>query len=91
MNYRYRATERFWTNFYRLSPSQKDAARAAWKIFRVNPFDPRLRPHKIHSLSAHYGRPIHAIEIEGNLRCTFYIEGDTVVTLTIGTHAIYRD
>lgn len=91
MSYRYRAAERFWTNFYRLSPSQKDAARAAWQIFKVNPFDPRLRPHKIHSLSAHYGRAIHAIEIEGDLRCTFYVEGDTVVTLTIGTHAIYRE
>jgi hypothetical protein len=89
MSYRYRATERFWTNFYRLGPSQKEATRKAWEIFKVNPFDPRLRPHKIQRLSAHYGRTIHAIEIEGNLRCTFYVEGDAIVTLTIGTHAIY--
>ncbi len=90
MSYRYRATERFWTNFYRLSPPQKEAVREAWRIFKVNPFDSRLRPHKIQRLSAHYGRTIHAIEIEGDLRCTFYVEGDSVITLTIGTHAIYR-
>ncbi|MGA2139909.1 MAG: hypothetical protein ABSH14_13715 [Verrucomicrobiia bacterium] len=90
MSYRYRATERFWTNFYRLSPSQKEATRAAWKIFKVNPFDPRLRPHKIQRLSGHYGRTIHAIEIEGDLRSIFCVEGDTVISLTIGTHAIYQ-
>jgi len=90
MSYRYRATERFWTNFYRLAPAQKESARRAWTIFKENPFDPRLRPHKIHRLSAHYGRIIYAIEIEGDLRCTFYVEGDTVVSLTIGTHDVYR-
>jgi hypothetical protein len=29
MNYRYRAVERFWTSFYRLSPAQKEATRKA--------------------------------------------------------------
>jgi len=90
MSYRYRAAERFWTNFYRLSPAQKQSARKAWKIFKEDPFDPRLRTHKIHRLSAHYGRAVYAVEIEGDLRSTFYIEAQTVISLTIGTHAIYR-
>jgi hypothetical protein len=29
------------------------------------------------------------VEIEGDLRAVFYLDGDMVVTLDIGTHAIY--
>jgi hypothetical protein len=90
MSYRYRAVEPFWSHFYRLNPAQKEAARRAWQIFKADPFDPRLRPHKIHRLSALYGRTIHAIDIEGDLRCAFYIQGDWVVSVDIGTHDIYR-
>ena len=90
MKYRFRAVEPFWTQFYRLSASQKDAARRAWKIFKENPFDPRLRPHKIHRLSAIYGRTIYAVDIEADLRSTFYVEGDLVVSIDIGTHEIYK-
>ena len=90
MNYRYRPTERFWQSFYHLSPGQKESTRRAWAIFKQNPFDPRLRTHKIHRLSAHYGRTIYAVEIEGDLRAVFYIEADCVITVDIGTHAVYR-
>ena len=76
--------------FYALSPSQKDSTRRAWKIFKENPFDPRLRSHKIHKLSARYSRTIYAVEVEADLRVVFYIEGDVVVTVDIGSHAIYR-
>ena len=90
MSYRFRATEPYWTHFYRLSPSQKEATRRAWRIFKVDPFDPRLRPHKIHSLSALHGRTIHAVDIEGDLRCVFYVEDDWIVSVDIGTHDLYR-
>ena len=90
MKYRFKPTQRFWESFYGLSPSQKDASRRAWKIFKENPFDARLRSHKIHKLSARYGRIIYAVEIEANLRALFYVEGDTVVTVDIGSHDIYR-
>ena len=46
--------------------------------------------HKIHRLSARYGRIIYAAEIETDLRVIFYIEGTTVVTVEIGSHAVYR-
>ena len=91
MKYRYRATEKYWTTFYRLSAAQKESARKAWKIFKENPFDPRLRTHKIQSLSAQYGRTIHAVEVEGDLRSLFYLNGDIVVSLVIGTHRIYKE
>ena len=71
MKYRYRAVEPFWTSFYRLPPAQKESARQAWNIFKENPFDPRLRTHKIHKLSALYGQTIYAADIEGDLRSTF--------------------
>lgn len=86
----YRATERFWTSFYRLSSEQKESVRNVWKIFKEDPFHPRLRTHKIQRLSAHYGRTIYAVEIEGDLRSLFYLDGDTVVSLLVGNHDIYR-
>ena len=90
MSYRYRVAEPFWTHFYRLNDAQKEAARRAWKIFKEDPFDPRLRTHKIQRLSAQYGRTIYAVEIEGDLRSTFYLDGETVVSLIVGTHDIYK-
>lgn len=90
MKYHFKPTQRFWESFYALSPSQKDSTRRAWAIFKVNPFDPRLRPHKIHRLWAFYGRTIYAAEIEADLRATFYLEGNEVVTVDIGTHDVYR-
>ena len=72
-------------------PEQQQAsARAAFKIFQANPFDPRLRAHKINSLSAYYGKTIYAVVIEGDLRAVFYVEGDLLFTVDIGKHAIYR-
>lgn len=80
MSYRYQATKTFWENFYSLSSAQKESARQAWKIFKLNPFDPRLRTHKIHRLSALLRRTVHAVEIEGDLRVVFYVEGDLVMS-----------
>jgi len=90
VKYRFKPTPRFWQSFYGLTSSQKDSTRRVWKIFKENPFDPRLRPHKIHRLSALYNRTIYAADIEENLRAVFYIEGDVVVTVDIGSHDLYR-
>ncbi|MGB8356493.1 MAG: hypothetical protein WCD79_21520 [Chthoniobacteraceae bacterium] len=90
MKYSFKPTQRFWESFYALPSAKKNSTRQAWKIFKENPFDPRLRPHKIHKLSAHYGRTIHSVEIEGDLRVVFYVDAGTVVTVDIGSHSIYR-
>jgi len=87
---KYRASETFWKHFYVLSPGQKESARQAWKIFRENPFDPRLRAHKIHGLSAALGRIVYAADIEADLRIIFYVDGDIVRTVDIGSHDLYR-
>jgi hypothetical protein len=62
----------------------------AFSIFKQDPFNARLRSHKIHKLSARYGRTIYAAEVEANLRVAFYVEGDVVVTIDIGSHDLYR-
>lgn len=62
----------------------------AFAIFKINPFDPRLRTHKIHSLSAQFGKTIHFVWIEADLRSVFYLDGENVVSVDIGNHSIYR-
>jgi mRNA-degrading endonuclease YafQ of YafQ-DinJ toxin-antitoxin module len=90
MKYRFRATRAFWRSFGNLPGPQQQRARNAFSIFKNNPFDPRLRSHKIQKLSARYGRVIYAAEIEADLRVVFYIERNTVVTVDIGSHDLYR-
>ena len=90
MSYQFKATETFWQNFHSLPTPQKESVRHAWQIFKQNPFDPRLRPHKIHSLSARYKKTIYSAVIEDDLRVVFYVEANTVWTVDIGTHALYR-
>jgi hypothetical protein len=38
----------------------------------------------------YYGKTTYAAEIEGDLRAAFYVEGDVIFTVDIGSHAIYR-
>lgn len=90
MTFHFRASRAFWRSFGGLSAAQQQSTRMAFLIFKENPFDPRLRAHKIHKLSARYGRTIYAAEIEADLRTVFYIEGDVVVTVDIGSHDLYR-
>ena len=90
MKYRFRAAKSFRHALARLTPEEKRLAAAAFKIFKQNPFDPRLRPHKIHKLSAIYGKTIHAVEIAGDLRTAFYVEGNVIWSVDIGDHRIYR-
>ncbi len=90
MKYRFRAARPFVRDLGKLSADQYRSAIKAYRIFKQNPFDPRLRTHKIHKLSALYGKTIYSVWIEGDLRAAFYIEGDVVWNVAIGTHTICR-
>ena len=90
MTYDFRAAEQFWKSFNALPDSQKESTRKVWQIFKADPFDPRLRTHKIHSLSSLYKRTIYSVTVESDLRAVFFIEGKTIFTVDIGTHDIYR-
>ena len=87
----FKTTRAFRMALRKLAPRQKASARTAFGIFKENPFDARLRTHKIHSLSAKLRRTIYSVSIASDLRAIFYMEGDVVVSLDIGDHAIYRN
>ncbi len=91
MTYRFKVAKPFFRDLAKLTPGQYKSAVKAYRIFKVNPFDPRLRTHKIHRLSAQSGKTIYSVYVEADLRALFYIENNTVWSVTIGTHAIYRD
>ena len=86
----FKTTPQFRKALQKLSPEQKRAAKAGFQIFKQNPFDPRLRSHKIHRLSGIMKRTVYAAVVAGDLRAAFYLEGDVVVSFNIGTHDIYR-
>ena len=90
MNYKYRAVEKFWRNFYKLRPEQKESIRRAWQVFKSDPFHPSLGSHEIRELSARAKHTIHAAVIESDLRVIFRIDGSWVTTLDVGKHRIYQ-
>ncbi len=89
--YVFKTTPAFRTALRKLTPRQKASARTAFGSFKNNPFDARLRTHKIHGLSVKLRRMIYSVSIDSDLRAIFYIEGDFVVSLDTGDHAIYRN
>ncbi len=91
MKYRCSATPSFRKALRKLSPSQKRSAKAAFAIFRSDPFDPRLGTHKIHRLSAKLGRTIYTVKVEADLRALFYLDGNHVVSIDVGSHRLYRE
>jgi hypothetical protein len=88
MKYRFKATETFWKSFHALTSNQKEAARRAWAVFKESPFDPRLRTHKIHRLSAHYAARF--TRWTSKATSVRFIDGDCVLTVDIGTHELYK-
>jgi len=87
----FKTTPAFRTALTKLTPRQKASARTAFGIFKENPFDARLRTHKIHGLSAKLRRTIYSVSHRVRSPCLFYTDGDVVVSLDIGDHAIYRN
>ena len=87
MKYRFRATRAFWRSFGKLPAQQQRRAREAFLIFKQNPFDSRLGSHKSKSFLLAMS---YVAGIEANLRVVFYIERNTIVTVDIGSHDLYR-
>ena len=86
----FKRTPQFRRAFDGLSPTDQEAAREAFKIFKQDPFDARLRPHKINRLSALRKRTVHSVTIANNLRAVFEVHGNIILSLDIGTHDIYK-
>ena len=90
MKYHFRTTKTFRQAFDGLSASNQKATKEAFAIFKKNPFEPSLNVHKIYKLSGIAKKAVFSITIKMNLKVIFIIDGDTIVSLDIGTHAIYK-
>jgi hypothetical protein len=89
-SYVFKRTPQFRRAFDGLDPASQKAAKEAFKIFKKDPFDPALGTHKINRLSSVMKRIVYSVKIQSDLRATFYIKGNKVISLDIGTHDIYK-
>ncbi len=73
--------------FKKLPKEVKEKAIDCEKIFRNNPFDPRLKTHKLHGTMKEYW----AFSISYNYRMGFtFVSGKLVRFHDIGIHDIYK-
>ena len=80
-------TDKFAKAYKRVPDRVKDEAEKKEEVFRANPFDSRLKTHKLKGiLSTHY-----SFSIDYHWRIVFHFESDdTVIFDMIGTHAVYK-
>jgi mRNA-degrading endonuclease YafQ of YafQ-DinJ toxin-antitoxin module len=73
---------------YRKLPKEiKERAKRKEKIFRKNPFDPRLKTHKLHGKE----KECWAFWIDYKYRIKFiFLSDEEVLFLDIGPHDIYK-
>jgi hypothetical protein len=90
VKYRFRAVEKYWKSFYRLSSAQKSSVRKTWQVFKLDPFHSSFGTHEIRALSAKAKHTIYSVVVEADLRVLFRIDGEFVTTLEVGTHKLYR-
>ena len=80
-------TSRFERSYRKLPERIQTDAKRKESIFRQNPFDPRLKTHKLHGAE----REAWAFSITRRYRIKFlFLEGGSALFLDIGTHDIYE-
>ena len=78
---------KFKKRFQKLPREVKEEAILREKFFRKNPFDPKLKTHKLHGTLKEYW----AFSISYNYRIGFtFVTGKLVRFHDVGTHDIYR-
>jgi len=78
---------KFMKQFKKLPKDAKESALKCEKLFRNNPFDPKLKTHKLHGSMKEYW----AFSISYNYRIGFTFMGDNLVRFhAVGTHNIYK-
>jgi mRNA-degrading endonuclease YafQ of YafQ-DinJ toxin-antitoxin module len=78
---------KFARQFKKLPETVKKSAREREKIFRQDPFDPRLKTHKLHGVLAGF----YAFSISYSYRIIFdFADPDTVRFYMVGDHDIYE-
>ena len=88
--YRFVCTKSFWREYEALSPEKRSAADEAFKVFKRDPFAGELKTHRIHRLTALHRRTVWSVTVLGNLKSLFTINGDTITSISIGNHDVYK-
>ena len=79
-----RTTERFRKAFQRLPPHVQRQARAAYRLWKQDPFHSSLQFKQIHSRE-----PIYSVRIGLGWRALGIRSDDTVIWFWVGSHAEY--
>ncbi len=80
-------SQKFIKEYKKLPKEVKLRAEEKETIFKQNPFDPRLKSHKLKGELKEF----YSFSVAYNLRVIFHFEKNNVVGFdTIGTHAIYK-
>lgn len=81
------ASSNFTRAVEKLPPNIRDKLRERDQIFRRDPFDPRLKTHKLRGNLKGYW----SYSVGRRYRLLFkFLDGDEVVYYDIGTHQMYR-
>ncbi len=79
-----KTTRNFDKQYAKLGQKNKQLFKTKVAIFKKSPFDPRLRNHGLKGKYLGY----RSINISGDLRALYYIEGDTIIIFAfIGSHS----
>lgn len=83
-----RYSRKFEKQFKKLPKHIKEAFLEIEETFRLNPFNSKLKTHKLHGKL----REFFAFSVTHDYRVIFSFDGDKIVIfLIIGTHSIYKD
>ena len=77
---------RFERSLFRLSEKSQEKAERCENIFRANPFDRRLKSHKLHGKM----QGLWSFSVDRRYRILFEFDGDDVIFLDIGDHDLYK-
>jgi mRNA interferase YafQ len=69
-------------DYKKLAPKIKEQFKVRRNIFLVDPFHSSLNNHELHGKYSGY----RSLNITGDYRAIYYMKGETVVFIRIGTH-----
>lgn len=81
-----KTTRHFERAFNRLPVDIQERAEAALEIFRNNPFDTKLRTHKLSGGLKQF----YAVSVDFRTRIVFWIRNEVAFLHDIGDHDMYR-
>lgn len=78
--------QKFKDSYKKLPHKIKQRAERQELIFKNNPFDPRLKTHKLHGKLKH----LWSFSVDNKRRIIFEFFGSDIIFLDIGDHDLYK-